>query len=202
MEHGIDTDNADAAGTVTGEIEAFTMNYETKLHQSGYAAPTRMAKALRAVVPDTDLPTLDFGCATGLLGLELRLNGFRAIDATDASPRMLAAARGKGFYHRTWLLRPDADPLFPPGSYPVIAALDVIGPDAAPPATIDRLMQLLPTGGLLAFSLLDKGLADNTHAERVTEWVDRGAARLLFAEAGPHLRASNNNSTIYIVEKL
>ncbi|MEB8386169.1 methyltransferase [Rhodobacteraceae bacterium KMM 6894] len=194
-----DLTGADATRT---HYDAWADTYETEIAKNGYATPARVAEALRAVVSDTDLPTLDFGCGTGLAGLALRLHGFRAIDGTDVSPNMLKHAEAKGFYHRLWLRHPDDTPLFPKGSYPVIAAVGVIGIGGAPVDTIDSLMRLLPQGGLLAFSLNDKTLTDATYEQAIDDWVDTGAARLLFSETGPHLPTIDMNSTIYILEKL
>jgi predicted TPR repeat methyltransferase len=182
--------------------DAWAATYEAEIAENGYATPARVAEALRAVVSNTDLPTLDFGCGTGLAGLALRLRGFRAIDGTDVSPDMLKRAEAKGFYHRLWLGRPDDSPLFLPGSYPVIAAVGVIGVGGAPAETIDKLMRLLPKGGLFAFSLNDKTLKDASYECCVNNWVDPGAARLLFRETGPHLPRIDMKSTVYIIEKM
>lgn len=195
------SDDLTEAKATQAQYDALSEAYEAELSENDYATPARVATALRAVVSNTDLPTLDFGCGTGLGGLALRLNGFRAIDGTDTSPDMLEAAKAKGFYHRLWLGQPDDAPLFLPGSYPVIVAVDVIGPGGAPADTIDRLMRLLPKGGLLAFSLNDKALQDKAYECRVNDWVDPGAARLLFRESGPHVPKIDMKSTVYILEK-
>ncbi|MCZ4351381.1 methyltransferase domain-containing protein [Roseovarius aestuarii] len=194
-------DTTYALDDAKAHYDAWTATYEAEIGENGYATPGRLAKALRDVVPNTDLPTLDFGCGTGLSGLALRLNGFRAIDGTDTSPAMLAAAHEKGFYHRLWLSSPEDTPLFLPESYPVIAAVGVIGPGGAPAQTIDRLMRLLPKAGLLAFSLNDTALEAQTYEWQIKNWVDPGAARLRFRENGPHLPKIDLNSTIYIIEK-
>ena len=194
----------DLTGTeaTQAHYDAWAATYEAEIGENGYATPSRVAEALRAMVSNTDLPTLDFGCGTGLAGLALRLRGFRAIDGTDISPEMLQQAEAKGFYHRLWLSDVNDTPLFLHGSYPVIVAVGVIGIGGAPADTIDQLMHLLPKGGLLAFSLNDKTLKDPAYECRVNNWVDPGAARLLFRESGPHLPKIGMTSTAYILEKM
>ena len=80
-------------------------------------------------------------------------------------------------------------------------AQSVVGNTAAPPETLDLLMHALPKGGLLGFSLNDHALADYKFTCRLTDWVDMGAARLLFREHGPHLPGINLNSDVYVLEK-
>lgn len=178
--------------------DRWSASYEAEVAQNGYVTPARCAEALAEFAPDKNTPVLDFGCGTGLAGLALRLAGFTVIDGVDLSPQMIEQARAKGVYRNLTAIGADA-PL--EGNHNLISAVGVIGAGAAPIGTLDTLLHALPSGGMLVFSFNDHTLADPGNVARLNEWLDCGAARLLFSEHGAHLPEKDMNATVYVVEK-
>jgi len=176
-------------------------SYETELADNGYATPTRLAAALWDHLKDPVIEILDYGCGTGLCGVELRRVGFSVVDGVDPSPEMLSKARQHDAYRDLSTLDISVPAPVKAGRYPVIVACGVIGVGAAPPETLDLVMNALPKGGILAFSFNDHAIADRAFEGRLNGWLDPGAARLLVKEYGPHLPNINLSSNIYIVEK-
>ncbi|NOD75460.1 MULTISPECIES: class I SAM-dependent methyltransferase [unclassified Ruegeria] len=175
--------------------------YDKEIEDHGYVTPTRVAAALWSAHPHPETQILDFGCGTGLSGQALRAVGFELIDGMDPTPKMLEEAKAKGVYRALTGFDITKPAPLKRGAYSVITAIGVIGQGAAPAETIDVLMHALPKRGLFAFSLNDHALADHTYTCRITDWVDMGAARLLFREHGPHLPGINLNSDVYVLEK-
>lgn len=190
----------DAADTRT-LYDNWAASYEAEVEKNGYATPGRCAKALAAHMDDLSAPILDFGCGTGLSGLALRSEGFTTIDGMDLSEDMLAQAAEKGIYRHTHLSEPDAPPAIEPGDYAAIAAIGVIGAGAAPIAVFDLLMGALSPGGRLVWSFNDNALKDPANEAKVSEYLDCGAAQLLFRKRGPHLPGINMKSVVYVIEK-
>lgn len=181
--------------------DAWAKTYEAEVGENGYATPGRVAEAMAAHVADKSAPILDFGCGTGLSGLALQLAGFSTVDGMDPSTEMLAVAREKGTY-RTLTQIEIGDPApIPQDSYAAITAIGVIGTGAAPASTFDVILNALPSGGLLGVSLNDHALKEKIYEGALCQWLDTGAARLLFKEFGPHLPARNIKSNVYIIEK-
>ncbi|WP_170357782.1 class I SAM-dependent DNA methyltransferase [Ruegeria arenilitoris] len=181
--------------------QKWAASYEDEVAEHGYATPGRVAEALWSKLPEPDTPILDYGCGTGLSGVALHKVGYRAIDGVDPTPEMLKGAAAKGVYRNLAAIDiTDPNPL-ETGAYKAIAAIGVIGAGAAPPQTFDMLMKVLPKSGLLAFSFNDHTLDDPGYTGRLNEWLDMGAARLLFREHGPHLPGLDLKSDVYIVEK-
>lgn len=181
--------------------DAWAASYDAEIAENGYATPGRVAEALFRHLPRPDTPILDFGCGTGLSGLALKLAGFTVIDGMDPSPEMIDGARRKGVY-RSLSVIDIADPApVPKDSYRAITAIGVIGTGAAPAETLHVLLKALPAGGLLGVSLNDHALAERQYEAALNQWLDGGAARLLFKQYGPHLPGQNLNSNVYIIEK-
>lgn len=177
--------------------DEWSASYDAEVGEFGYVTPARCAAALAAYAPDKSVPVLDFGCGTGLAGEALRDAGFEAIDGVDLSAEMLAQAKAKDIYRKLTQITADT----PLGKdYRLISAVGVIGSGAAPISVLDMLLRALPVGGKLVFSFNDHALADPVNTGRLNEWLDCGAARLLFKEHGAHLPGKNMKSTVYVIE--
>lgn len=175
-------------------------SYDTEVTGHGYVTPMRCAEALARFIDDPARPVLDFGCGTGLSGEALATAGFSTIDGCDLSPDMLREAEAKGVYRTLTAIGADAPPP-QAGSYAAIAAIGVIGAGAAPISVFDTLMKSLARKALLVFSFNDHALAEKGNEGRVNEWLDCGAAHLLFREHGPHLPGIDLGSTVYVICK-
>lgn len=181
--------------------DAWAKSYEAEISENGYATPSRVAEAMAAHAPDKSLPLLDFGCGTGLSGLALQLAGFTTLDGMDPSSEMLSIARDKTAYRELTLIDVTDPAPIQQDSYNLITAIGVIGTGAAPASTFDLLLKALPKGGLLGVSLNDHALNAKVYEAAMCQWLDSGAARLLFKKYGPHLPGQNLKSNVYIIEK-
>lgn len=187
----------DAAGA-RGLYDEWSGSYEAEMGANGYATPARCAEALASYATDKSVPLLDFGCGTGLAGMAFREAGFDTLDGVDLSAEMIAQAGAKNIYRHLDQIEADT-PM--PTEYGLIAAVGVIGSGAAPLSTLNALLRALPSGGKMVFSFNDRTLEDPQSTACLNEWLDCGAARLLFAQHGPHLPEQKIGSTVYVVEK-
>lgn len=181
--------------------DAWSDSYDAEVGENGYVTPGRCADALAQFCTDKDKPVLDFGCGTGLSGLALKRAGFAVVDGVDLSDDMLAEARQKKIYRALDLLPDDKPANIEQGKYAAIAAIGVIGAGAAPISVFDVMMYALAPGGKLVMSLNDHAMAEKGNEGRLCEWIDCGAARLLFRENGPHLPGIGLDAHVFVLEK-
>ncbi len=181
--------------------DRWAASYDAEIAENSYATPGRIAEALWSVLPETQAPILDFGCGTGLSGLALRRIGYEVVDGLDPSQEMLNIAQAKRAYRNISLLDPDVETPFSAGTYKAVVACGVLGVGAAPASVFSRLMYCLTSGDLLAFSLNDLSVAHPDYTCALNEWLDCGAASLLFREHGPHLPGLNLNADVFVIKK-
>lgn len=175
--------------------------YDRDVADWGYATPGRIAMALRRSGVNPDKPALDFGCGTGLSGVALKAAGFAQIDGTDISPEMIEKARARNIYQHLWLSDPGDLGHVKRGQYPIIVATGVISLGAAPPETLDMLIDIVPSGGVLAFSYNEATLADRAYTDRLDAAVLAPDIEMAFEEEGPHLPAKNMISAVYVLRR-
>jgi predicted TPR repeat methyltransferase len=188
-------------GGAAAFYDRWAPRYDDDLALAGYATPARVAAALAAAGADPGAPVLDFGCGTGLSGVALRAAGFATVDGWDVSPKMLGAAAARGVYRALATIDPAAPLPAAAGAYGAVASTGAFGPGHAPPEAIDALLGLLPPGGLMAFNLNDRTLAEPGWTGRVNEWVDCGRAEVAFKEHGPHLPGAGVGATVYVLRR-
>ncbi|MEM6324925.1 MAG: methyltransferase domain-containing protein [Pseudomonadota bacterium] len=181
--------------------DTWSDSYDSEVLENGYATPMRVARALAAHLDGMDQPLLDYGCGTGLSGAALVQIGFTDVDGADLSPEMLAEAVEKGVYCDTWQINLDAPLPFEPGAYAAITATGVIGAGAAPPETLEMLLNALAPKGLLVFSYNDHTLADEAYSTALRQAIDADLAEVLFEEHGPHLPKIDLDATVYVLER-
>jgi len=176
--------------------------YDEDVQSSGYATPGRVAEALVAHAPAG--PVLDFGCGTGLSGVALRAAGVEVIDGCDINPAMQAELSRdpavRSAYRDLWIEEP-GQLRTDPGAYSAIACTGVISHGAAPPETLDMLLDHLDAGSVIAFSFNDATRIDPDYIRALNRALDGRAERLVQAY-GPHLPAKGMGSDVYVLRRL
>ncbi|WP_039017666.1 class I SAM-dependent DNA methyltransferase [Halocynthiibacter namhaensis] len=175
-------------------------SYDNEVGSEGYATPGRIVNAL-VQFTDTNASVLDYGCGTGLAGIALKESGFSNLTGWDITPEMLEKAKAKDIYANTQVIAADTDLPDETSEFDVIVCCGVIGTGAAPPSVFDQIMHAIKSGGLFCFSYNDHTLAEIDYTSRLSDWVDCGAASLLFKEHGPHLPGKDMESTVYVLRK-
>lgn len=132
--------------------EAADVYEEAMSTDVGWSGHLRLAEAVaRHVAPDARL--LDAGAGTGMLGTELARRDFSNMDANDLSPGMLERARAKGIYGdcRVAMLGGPLD--YADDSYDAVTVCGVFTPGHAPAASLDELVRITRSGGLVCYTL-------------------------------------------------
>lgn len=196
LEKVYETEGEDATRKL---YDAWSGSYDDEVTEHGYRTPRRLALAM-AEHADLSAPLLDYGCGTGLSGAAFYGAGFTAIDGADPSSGMLSQARVRAFY-RDLIALDLSQPLpFKSGQYNAIAGVGVISTGAGPASLMQTLMNLLPTGGHLGFSLNDHALEDPDYTAGVAALEATGHINKV-ADYGDHLPGLNLKSMIYVFEK-
>ena len=182
--------------------DAWAKSYDQEIIDNGYVTPRRCAEALAKLAPDQTASVLDFGCGTGLSGVELLNAGFTVFDGIDLSQEMLDIARARdGLYRDLRQVSVDEPLPFAPGSHTHVIAAGVISPDHAPPETVDTILAYLPAGGTLVFSLNDHALKFPEFADKPAAVDADGIAKLAFQERGPHLPGIGLEAVVFGLTK-
>lgn len=172
--------------------------YDADVDAHGYRTPPRLAAALAPLL-NPCARVLDFGCGTGVSGAALRAAGLGPLHGTDITPEMIEIAGSKGIYDRLWLSAAGQAPTT--GAYDAIVAAGVVSLGAAPPETLDLLLDALEAGGLLALSFNDPTLADGRYDARLQARLADGSATLVSREHGPHLDDMDMGSDVIVMRR-
>ena len=176
-------------------------SYDEEVEENGYVSPARTASALTQFLP-LEASIFDIGCGTGLSGVALTNSGFSNIYGSEINLSMLINAKKKKVYKgliQGTINNPFPDPA---GTYDGIVAIGVIGAGAAPASLLRSALNALVPGGLLAFTLNDAAMAQESCKSELKTVLDDNLAVELFSEYGQHLSSINIGSTVYILERI
>jgi SAM-dependent methyltransferase len=130
--------------------EPWAQSYEEDLiSEYGYIAPRIAADAFAQANAELDGPVIDFGCGTGLVGIELAQHGYSHINGIDISPAMLEQAKDKGVYRQ--LLQGDlsARTSITDNTYASAIAVGCFGSGHLGPEHLGELIRSVRTGGII-----------------------------------------------------
>ncbi len=172
--------------------------YDATVTGAGYVTPARIAAALGSRLTDRGAPILDFGCGTGLAGRALHEAGYTTLDGCDLSEGMLAMARARGIYRDLTQIAAGSVP--PARDHAAIVACGVVSKGAAPPETLELLVDALSAGAWLAFSFNDHTFEDPRFMATLDKALTEDRLRLHFREDGPHLPHIGLRSTVFVAQ--
>jgi len=164
--------------------------YDADVLERGYHTPM-------ATHVEPGQPILDYGCGTGISGAALKACGLGPLLGTDVTPEMLDVARDKDIFDHLWLSTPGQLE----GRYGAIVAVGVVSLGAAPPETLDLLVDALDPGGILGLSFNDPTLADGRYDDALDEQIAGGALVRLSRDNGPHLDDMSMNSDVIVLRR-
>ncbi|MEM9972080.1 MAG: methyltransferase type 12, partial [Pseudomonadota bacterium] len=110
-------------------------------------------------------------------------------------------AEACGAYRQVWRGSPGSMGHIKLGDYPIIVATGVVSLGAAPPETLDMLVDAIGPGGLLAFTFNQATMADRSYTDRLDIAVLAPDIELRFEEEGPHLPEKDMTSTVYVLQR-
>ena len=129
-------------------------NYDTHLVEDfGYISPQIAAQTLAARNVERDAEIIDYGCGTGLVGRELRQQGFHTVDGVDISTGMLQRAREKDVYRNLVCCDLTAEIALEDEIYDVAVCVGSMGAGHVGAQHVAELLRPLRTGGLFIITI-------------------------------------------------
>ena len=190
---------ADGERTTLDKLyDEWAQDYDQQIWASGNPYIAIATGMMGRHVNKLDARILDVGCGTGNMGLVLHQLGYSKLEGLDPSAGMLAIADKKDIYQQLHPLYLDSKIDLPEGSYDAIVAAGVLTHGHAPPESLDGILELLKSDGVVIFSisaiaLEDFGFKQKMDAlEQNRQWEKLEQSRLFrtypFSEKEAHLR--------------
>ena len=184
--------------TLDNLYDEWAQDYDQQIWASGNPYIVIATGMMGRHVNKFDARILDVGCGTGNMGLVLHQLGYSNLEGLDPSAGMLAIADKKEIYQQLHPLYLDSKIDLPEGSYDAIVAAGVLTHGHAPPESLDGILELLKTDGIVIFSM--SAIAHDEYGfkqkmdvlEKNRQWKKLDQSRLFrtypFSEKEAHLR--------------
>jgi len=169
---------------------------------SDYLSPSKISSFFIKHSKNTDVPILDVGAGTGLVGELLNNKEKKEIIGIDISSEMLAQAKTKGCYAS--LIKSDITKKIPLKDNSIGAVVSAgtfthghVGPEA-----IDELLRITKPGGLFVLSINSKVFVNGGFKKKFLE-IKKKISTPLFKKFNAHGNKNNEKfSTVKIIASI
>ena len=155
--------------TLDALYDEWAQDYDQQLWASGNPYIAIATGLVGRNVRDYDARILDVGCGTGNMAQVLHQIGYRNIEGLDPSSGMLAVARRKEVYQQLHQLYLGAQVELADASYDAVVAAGVLTHGHAPPESLDGILKLTRTDGIIIFSLSTIAYDEYGFKQKITE---------------------------------
>ena len=184
--------------TLDGIYDEWAKDYDRHIWSSGNPYIAISAGMAGKYIDGYEASILDVGCGTGNMAQLLYQMGFNNLEGLDPSEGMLAVADHKGIYRKLHKLFLADEVGLPDASYDAVVAAGVLTHGHAPLESLDGILKLTKSGGVIIFSLSEIAHNEMGFGEKIAQLGADGAWRKLdqsrlfrtypFSEREAHIR--------------
>jgi predicted TPR repeat methyltransferase len=146
--------NSQGTDELQKKYDTWANTYDEDVSPDWAFMPDNIAVTFSRLLPDRNVPILDAGSGTGLVGVALAQKGYTNLTAIDLSEKMLAIARAKQVYQQLYQGNLE-DPGILQNSEPfaAIVAAGVFAYAHAGTGILNNLFRFLKVGGLFLLTI-------------------------------------------------
>tara|TARA_B100000029_G_scaffold378502_1_gene373263 strand:- start:399 stop:1025 length:627 start_codon:yes stop_codon:yes gene_type:complete len=126
--------------------------YNRDMIDLNYVAPKETVSVLKKYALDSNCKILDAGCGTGLVGIELKKNGYSNINGVDFSQDMLDLVPKK-IYKKIEKIDLNKSLKFNTNVYDVIICVGTFTYGHVKPHALDEFIRIIKNKGLICFTV-------------------------------------------------
>jgi len=126
--------------------------YNQDMVDWNYAAPKETVLVLKKYALNNKCKILDAGCGTGLVGIELKKNGYTNIEGADFSQNMLDLIP-KGVYKKIKKIDLNKPLKFETNMYDVVMCVGTFTYGHVKPQALDEFIRIIKNKGLICFTI-------------------------------------------------
>jgi len=126
--------------------------YDKDMVDWNYTGPKETVDVLKKHALNKDVKILDAGCGTGLVGIELKKNGYSNIDGADLSQKLLNLVP-KGYYNRLEKIDLNKQLKIENNIYDVVVCVGTFTFGHVRPPALEEFVRITKNNGLLCFTI-------------------------------------------------
>jgi ubiquinone/menaquinone biosynthesis C-methylase UbiE len=126
--------------------------YNQDMIDLNYTAPKETVLLLKKYALNNKCKILDAGCGTGLVGIELKKNGYSNIAGVDFSQNMLGLIP-KNIYKKIEKIDLNKPLKFKTDMYDVVMCVGTFTYGHVKPKALEELIRIIKNGGLICFTI-------------------------------------------------
>jgi predicted TPR repeat methyltransferase len=171
------------------------------IDEMGYVAPAIASQLLQGYAENQHIRILDAGCGTGLVGEDLRQNGYLNLEGFDYSVQMLERAKDKGVYTRLHqgdlTVRLD----LPENNYDAIISVGTFTCGHVGPEAFDELIRVTKPGGYLCFTVRDQAWEEDNYRFAMDKIEKNGVWKCLEEKTTDYIQEDGSSCNVCIYQK-
>ncbi|KAK6179635.1 hypothetical protein SNE40_011949 [Patella caerulea] len=155
---------------MTKRMDKWAADYDSAMESIDYTLPEVVSQVVGEHFPTNRefVKIVDVASGTGLVGLELKRNGFKQIDAVDPSSGMMKVAKSRNVYNKCYIEYVDGHPLpINTDTYDCAVVVAGFSMGQVPSNALFELIRIVKPGGFIFINMMESNIV------QVKEFKDR-----------------------------
>ena len=173
--------------------------YDKDMVDWNYTGPKETVDVLKKHALNKDVKILDAGCGTGLVGIELKKNGYTNIDGADLSQKLLNLVP-KGYYN--WLKQIDLNKQLKIKNniYDVVMCVGTFTFGHVKPPALDEFVRITKNKGLICFTINEGIYEEYGFDKKIKELSNNKSWNVIEFFKSNYIASKNVNAWLCLAE--
>ena len=173
--------------------------YDKDMVDWKYSGPQETVDLFAKNIPTKDIKILDAGCGTGLVGIELKKNGFQNFDGADFSQKMLDLIP-KNIYQNLFKIDLNKKIDIQDNTYEGITCVGTFTFGHVSPPALDEMVRICITGSLICFTINIGIYEEYGFDKKIKELEDKNYWKIIEFLKSNYIASKGVNAWLVLVQ--
>jgi len=175
--------------------------YDQDMVDWKYSGPKETVEVFKNYAEIKDLKILDAGCGTGLVGIELKKNGYQNIDGADLSKKLLELVP-QGYYKKLSQMDLNKSMDVKDNIYDAVMCVGTFTFGHVKPHALNEFVRIVKNKGLICFTINEGIYEEYGFDKKIKELTDNNSWKIKEFFKSDYIKSKDVNAWLCLAETI